>query len=673
MSATDPETVPENVPKKRRQRACDMCRRRKRDGGDVCDNCNKSNLICTYAEPAAISMRNTAHIQNSPPASYDNDYIEALKQRLQTVEASLRQLTHLARPQAPLFARVIRSTAKPLLPPDPEDSEFLDVLDSFRVLSIHSAPTPDPGFRGKSSAAMLVKAAVEVKAGGLQVKSQLNHRIPPAKPFYLKPWQDHPTTPSHTLSFPADHLTVSLISLYFSNVNSFIPVLHRGLFEDMFSQQLHKNDLGFGTILLLVCALGSLYLTDTTVSNLDRSNLAWACYNQVELCGQALSRPPTLWDIQAYGLAVQFLHSTSDLRLAWVVAGFGLRLAQDIGFHRHKFSDPISIDEELEKRAFWTLLYLDTQLSGALGRSAVHDPIDLDLTMPCQPANKSSTMAFFTSLINLYRILHFSQRTLYTIHANHVRMDRINDLPHSAAEMEVALDRWFSTIPYYLSWDPERPDTLFFDQSAALFCVYQYTRITIHRPFVPGLSLLMPPDPSALGRCTEAARACIRVADIQRRRRPSNPLIFSQSPLFTSAMMLILDKLINPLGTSNPTADLTLISTAIDIFKNQQQHWPSSGFFLTVLEQLVSTGYLDDHQDIFAPNLPPNVEDALARRQAEVAILGEMSSWPGPASSHAPRLPRASVDHPPPEVAIPPAFVGDEEILPRRIRPPRVI
>jgi hypothetical protein len=132
-------------------------------------------------------MRNTAHIQNSPPASYDNDYIEALKRRLQTVEASLRQLTHLARPQAPLFARAIRSTAKPLLPPDPEDSEFLNVLDSFRVLSIHSAPMPDPGFRGKSSAAMLVKAAVEVKAGGLQVKSQLNRRIPPAKPFYLKP------------------------------------------------------------------------------------------------------------------------------------------------------------------------------------------------------------------------------------------------------------------------------------------------------------------------------------------------------------------------------------------------------------------------------------------------------------------------------------------------------
>ncbi|KAJ7346276.1 transcription factor domain-containing protein, partial [Mycena albidolilacea] len=160
-------------------------------------------------------------------------------------------------------------------------------------------------------------------------------------------------TPSHTLSFPADHFTVSLISLYFSNVNSFIPVLHHGLFEDMFSQQLHKNDLGFGTILLLVCALGSLYLTDPTVSNLDRSNLAWACYNQVELCGQALSQLPTLCDIQAYSLAVQFLHSTSDLHLAWVVTGFGLRLAQDIGFHRHKFSDPISIDKELEKHAFW--------------------------------------------------------------------------------------------------------------------------------------------------------------------------------------------------------------------------------------------------------------------------------------------------------------------------------
>jgi hypothetical protein len=143
-------------------------------------------------------------------------------------------------------------------------------------------------------------------------------------------------------------------------------------------------------------------------------------------------------------------------------------------------------------------------------------------------------------------------------------MDRINDLPHSAAEMEVALDRWFSTIPYYRAsyLGSQSALCVFIDCSSFLgprasgyivlrsicgivLCLSVHanhhssavrsravaldatgaTCICSRMHFVYSVCLQ---DPSALGRCIEAARACIRVADIQRHRRPSNPLIFSQ-------------------------------------------------------------------------------------------------------------------------------------------------
>jgi hypothetical protein len=106
--------------------------------------------------------------------------------------------------------------------------------------------------------------------------------------------------PPHSLSFPADHLMHSLVSLFFSNVNLFIPVLHRPTFEECVHQRLHMRNLGFGTLLLLVCSLGALYVTELAISHAERQKLAWKWYNQVELCGHSLRHPPTLYDIQAY-------------------------------------------------------------------------------------------------------------------------------------------------------------------------------------------------------------------------------------------------------------------------------------------------------------------------------------------------------------------------------------
>ncbi|KAJ6534118.1 fungal-specific transcription factor domain-containing protein [Mycena capillaripes] len=673
---------------KRPRRACDQCRRKKRrcDGGERCAHCTRRNYICTYVQPAVV-LNFYGLDESSHP--YDSGYIEPLKLRLQVAELSLQQ-AYQPQPQVPLFAKTIRNLVKPFSPPHPDDSGFLDIADSFRVLSIDSSP-PDPGFQGNSSAAMLVKAAVEVRANTDILELQSRHRNrPPPRPWTLKPWET--TVPPHNLSFPSDHLIGTLVSLYFSNVNVFLPLLHRPIFEERVKQRIHTHDLGFGTLVLLVCALGSLHLTNPPVSIGEREQLAWQWYDQVELCGHFLRQQPTLYDIQAYCLAVHFISCTSNARRAWSIAGFGVRLAQDIGIHRRGRVRAPTIKEELERRALWVLMILDTELSGTLGRSAVLDPVEVDIGSPwecddeCwqlsgpspQPHDKPSVMAFFNCFLNLYRLFHFILRSSYTIRRSHTVTGTFCDIAQIAQEFDSALDTWFSSIPPHLIWDPERSDVRFFDQSAVLHCFYYYVRILVHRPFIPVVFSMMEPNDVALGICTQAARACIQMADLQRRRRPSNPLLFSQSPIFTAAMILILDKWNTTDELRDPTSDLALIYTSIDILKTQQERWSSSESFIIILERLVSIDQdavkqLPDYQNISRSDSATQSDAYRPTPQCYLAPIHTTTSSLNMVSSNLPPISHANLDAAV-EMAIPPAFVGDEEILPgRKFNRPRVI
>ncbi|KAJ7081016.1 fungal-specific transcription factor domain-containing protein, partial [Mycena epipterygia] len=296
-------------------------------------------------------------------------------------------------------------------------------------------------------------------------------------------------------------LMVSLVSLYFSNVNFFIPLLHRPTFEACLNRRLHIQHPGFASTLLLVCALGSLYLKDPAVPPHERVRLGSRWYDQVQLCGHALRLRPTLYDLQAYSLASHWLICTSNPRFAWSIVGFGLRLAEDMAAHREKVNGPTTTrGDELEKRAFWILSLIDAQLNATLGRSAIIDPLDIDTSLPAecddeywqlsgpgaQPPDRPSTIVFFNCLMNLYRILHFALRALYCTRRSHDRLGLSHPWP-VAVRLDGAVLNWFNSLPPHLVWDPVRPHALFFDQSAALHCFYYYTRILIYRPFIPAV------------------------------------------------------------------------------------------------------------------------------------------------------------------------------------------
>ncbi|KAF8186069.1 hypothetical protein K438DRAFT_1835994 [Mycena galopus ATCC 62051] len=97
-------------------------------------------------------------------------------------------------------------------------------------------------------------------------------RVP--RPWVLKPENRVPIQ-LQILGFPADRHLASPITLYFLHVNSVLPALHHPGFEDRLKLQPHMIDPAFQTLLLLVCALGSLYLPATDISRRDRETLAW--------------------------------------------------------------------------------------------------------------------------------------------------------------------------------------------------------------------------------------------------------------------------------------------------------------------------------------------------------------------------------------------------------------
>ncbi|KAJ7905871.1 fungal-specific transcription factor domain-containing protein [Mycena leptocephala] len=660
-----------------KRRACDRCRRQKRrcDGGEVCSQCARHELVCTYQEPAVI--RSIADIQD-PGGPYSHDYVENLELQLRSAEEALLTLRE---PERHLVSGLLKGLKKPIAP-HPDDYDPLGIDASFQALSL-DGPPPDPGFQGEFSDAMLAKVAVAVKSGRRR-PSTSDQKSPAPKPWTLKAWDDHSII-SH-LSFPDSDLTSSLISLYFSNVNAFIPVLHRPIFEEAVSQGLHMLQDDFASTLLLVCALGSLYLADSSMYNQDRRKLAWNFYNQVELCGHSLRRQPTTYDLQAYCLAAHFLICASNPRVSWLIVGFGLRLVQDIGGHRRNVrASTISTEEELEKRATWILIVLDGNLAACLGRSTTLNPFDLDISLPCecddewwqrsgpgcQPTQIPSRISFFNCMVDLYRVLHFLLKNEYST-SKYYTASGIEDLRRLAAEVDAALDRWFSSMPQHLTWDPDRPDPLFFDQSAALHCFFYYTRILIHRPFIPAVRLTKQLELHALRSCTEAARACINVADIHRRRQPANPLIFSQDPLFTAAMVLILNMWGRVQRPADRVQDLAQVHTALDIFKSQQERWPSSGFFVTVLEHLLTLDYTppEEPEDLSASSGNPYVAGTTTEVLDGIEDGYGPDSWIALARAWMAGV-RSQQDPTPYVIAMPPVFVGDQEVSPTRPHHPQ--
>ncbi|KAK2459718.1 hypothetical protein APHAL10511_008252 [Amanita phalloides] len=650
MSSNDEDDIEialtQGSKKRRIQRACDICRRKKIrcDGGQMpdnrCSNCVTYNLPCTYVEAAK---------KRGPPKGY----VESLENRVAKLEKLLQRicpdkellkeinssLDSLESFQSPTSAeshiipnafvsspRDIATSAirnvNGVLKEEPEDDDMKLILaDNLRRLSI------DPQeyrFFGKSSGAMLIQTAMELKD---EYTSQENNveclktSLRGKRPEYwaIKPWEESTAISRlpNTYSFPPDDLVTSLIDLYFKHVNLFFPLLHRPTFERCVVQDLHHTNIVFGAVLLLVCAVGSRHSDDPRVlidGDHGHHSSGWKWFEQVQIVRRSLLEPPGLYDLQLHCLAVQYLQATSAPHASWTMVGIGIRLAQDVGVHRRKkvHTTEWTVDDELRKRAFWVLVCMDRGLSCALGRPCAIQDEDFDADYPLevddeyldhpdpnqrfkQPPGRPSLMTAFNLFIKLNQLLAFTLRTIYSINKSKVLLGFVGEQweQHIVAELDSALNRWVDCVPDFLRWDPKREDPQFFQQSVLLYTTYYHLQILVHRPFIPSSR-----KPSALAFpslaiCTNAARSCSHVVDWMRRRGfTCAPWTFMAG--FTAGIVLLLNIWGGKRsGLSTDTQkEMSEVHKCMSMLRSCEERYYTAGRLWDILYELASVGEL---------------------------------------------------------------------------------
>jgi len=473
MSSAE-EDINDNEPntsrsaKKRRvQRACDVCRRKKIrcDGsqmpGNKCSNCAAYNFECKYEEAAK---------KRGPPKGY----VESLESRLEKMETLLQRLCPEADFTQELGAPIDRqsfvrdSLSRSLQnkpgtvahrPPsqprggiitqpslddvvdhelEPSDDEYPNT-QTHRVQSLQDTLNElnlNHRFFGKSSGANLALTALDLKSeynGNERDHAALANRRPEF--WTQESWErasNRPDAPHHT--FPEPDLMDHLVDLYFSRLNIFLPLLHRPTFEMYLRDGLHFRNHAFASVVLCLCACAARYSDDPRVL-LDGSTAwhssGWKWFSQVQMLRRSLMGPPLLYDVQMYALACLFLQGCSIPQSCWTLVGVGIRLIQDVGMHRKRtYCNMDMADAEQWRRAFWVLVVLDRLMSASFGRPCAIQEEDFDVDLPVeiddeywenehepdqafkQPTGKPSILSYFVSLIKLIQILAVALRTI---------------------------------------------------------------------------------------------------------------------------------------------------------------------------------------------------------------------------------------------------------------------
>ncbi|KAI0752266.1 transcription factor domain-containing protein [Irpex lacteus] len=228
----------------------------------------------------------------------------------------------------------------------------------------------------------------------------------------------------------------AFVQHYFEHCNIFMPLLHRPTFERGIKEGLHLVNAGFGSTVLLVCAIGAK-VSDDPRAYCDRdhpSSAGWNYFTQVQSTRKAvqLSRP-SVYDVQIPCLIAIFLMGAPCPQVASSVVAHGIRVAQDLGIHRRKCYKSLSPAEgEQMKRAFWILVSIDRAICQGLGKSCCIQEEDYDVGLPLdvddeywypedpklafqQPPGKPSKVSYFISCLKLYQILARALRTIVSL------------------------------------------------------------------------------------------------------------------------------------------------------------------------------------------------------------------------------------------------------------------
>lgn len=115
------------------------------------------------------------------------------------------------------------------------------------------------------------------------------------------------------LEYPDDDLIPRLVGNYFTHLNPFWPLLHRPSFERALRDNRHHTDIGFGSVVLLACAVGARWTDDPRVylEGASKHSAGWRWFDQVHMIRKSMLGPPRLYDLQIFAVRFMLLPTPS--------------------------------------------------------------------------------------------------------------------------------------------------------------------------------------------------------------------------------------------------------------------------------------------------------------------------------------------------------------------------
>lgn len=237
----------------------------------------------------------------------------------------------------------------------------------------------------------------------------------------------------------------------------------------------------------------------------------------------ALTCSHTFQDVQALTLICAHLRNLPKPGASWMMTQTTLALAVELGLHRSakrwaSESMPNPLEVEMRKRTFWSLLAIDTTLSGKLGRPMTFRNEDMDVELP-DPVDDEllSESGLDTSkpgkclhLVGLsaYRILPLFLELYSTIYA--VRRRPESYIPQ-VNRLEGLLRDWKEGLPAELVKGEAGPS----DQEGRVFALYTQVwalefRLLLRHPAV-SLTSDASFNAASMRICVESARQMLAV------------------------------------------------------------------------------------------------------------------------------------------------------------------
>nr|GAT58162.1 predicted protein [Mycena chlorophos] len=570
--------------------------------GNRCSNCIAFGSECTRtyaprgkeAQPKSASVPERSaqeHVSSILSGSQEytaGDYkiLVALAQYARRLEEALSVTTTLATPEDVLsvYPSPENSSSEDASNVDSEDDGVLfdEKVPSewpMRQIVRHNA---SERFYGRTSSINFVKALMRVRA---EAGDSHAPQIQWARPQFwsIKPWEITPEIYVPQI-FPEPDLLDAFIKLFFLHVNPLVFVLHAPTFHRAVAAGLHLVDQDFGSVVLVVCAVGAKLSDDPRAlleGTSDPLSAGWRWWSQVRPIPASFAQSATLHQLQVIALTALYLGSSSTPESCWSTIGAGLRMATDVGAHRRMRSSGDTIQSEMYKRVFWILLLSDAIMSTLLGRprGAPWQDVDLDYPTPLE-GEDVICRPYAACLIKLLQIQTRVQDIIYTTKDWHRRHEMV-------AELDSALNQWADSIPEELRWDPNQPNPMRLNQSANLYTTYYHTQIQLHRPFI------QPKDPSSsatsfpsLAICWNAARSCGHVMEMQCKNGPG--LVWSphiSSAMFDSATVLLM----SGFHRSRPTTDENVLR-CLSVLRVYESRFQTAGRLVDILEGMLEVG-----------------------------------------------------------------------------------